>query len=164
MDINHNELFKASQNTLVPASNKKGIINQFYPESWTADVQIIGSVQTVLKGIPVSLAVSASDIKAGDRCRVDMFDETNPRDSVVAYTYGRAKYKKTNSGFFSHTTGTNVSVPHGLGIKPDFYCVSPQDSGGTVIYISQVADATNIYVTIPAASANVSFFWFAGVQ
>ena len=83
--------FEKAFGKTIPATFKKGIIAKLNTDLGTADVIIVGSNQTVLKNLPLSSAIDIYDIRLNDKCRVDMFDESNPQDSVVAYTYGRKK-------------------------------------------------------------------------
>lgn len=80
---------KANDHT-IPATFKRGIVSAINIQSGTMDVQIIGNQTTVLKGIQISSAVNIYTARIGDKCRIDFFDETNPNDAVVAYTYGRS--------------------------------------------------------------------------
>jgi hypothetical protein len=93
MELHYTQIHKEFNERLTPAFTKRGIINKLYPETWTADIQIVGSTQGIIKGVPLSSAIDINDVRIGDKCRVDMFDENNPNDMVVAYTYGRAKSK-----------------------------------------------------------------------
>jgi hypothetical protein len=91
LELPYREIFRKHTGITSPATFKKAVIATVHSESATADVYIVGNAQSLLKNIPLSSAVDANDVKVGDKCRVDMFDETNPDDSVVAYTYGRKK-------------------------------------------------------------------------
>lgn len=71
-----------------PSSYKKGIIVNVHSDSWTADINIIGDYQSLIKNVSLSSGVS-SDVRAGDKCRLELFDESNPNDMVIAYLYGR---------------------------------------------------------------------------
>jgi hypothetical protein len=149
---------KRQMQKISPATFKHGVITAVYRQSWSADVVVEGDVQTVLKGIPMSSAVPYN-VRVGQLCRIDMFDETNPKDSVVAYTYGTAPSSvwivKTGTAY---VTSNGQAIPHGLGQKPDFYILMGY---GQVISLAGVtyggiytadygsgghpADATNIY-------------------
>ena len=167
----YNEFVKKQndKNTTIPL--RKGIINAVYPESWTADVQIIGSVQTIVKSVPISLALAIGDIRVGDKCKLDVFDESNQIDIVVAYTYGRTRYTKYNNGFVSLLgDGTEKTIRHGLGGIPSIYDINtPVFGGGTGssaknFFISSAADDTFIYVTGSVGLGSVSgIFWFAAL-
>ena len=69
------------------ASFKRGIISAIYSGSFTADIIILGNTQTILKNVSLSSAINIQTVKVGMKCRIDMFDETNPNDCVVAYVY-----------------------------------------------------------------------------
>jgi hypothetical protein len=75
----------------IPVSYKKAVIINVHSDSWSADVNVVGDYQSLYRNIPLSSAIP-SDVRNGDRCKVDLFDESNPNDMVVAYLYGR-KYR-----------------------------------------------------------------------
>lgn len=176
---------KKVNDKITPASFKRGLIVALHPQSWTADVSIIGNTQTVLKNVPLSSAINPNEIQAGDKCRIDMFDETNQNDMVVAYTYGRRPKPLTNSGFititFTSTGGVDTSqkIAHGLGSAPSMAGVStysygvlahvPADTGNFFsTYISAV-DSTYLYLTTYldfAANGTLRalpIYWFASL-
>lgn len=82
-----NETFQEQQRKLVRSTFKKGFISAIHMGSNTVDVSYAESPQTIVRNIPIANSVSISTVIVGQRCRVDLFDETNPQDSVLAYTY-----------------------------------------------------------------------------
>ena len=163
--VPYQQIHEGQNKKLTPASLKKGVINAIYVSSWTADVQIIGGTSTILKNVPINLSLSLNDIKVGDRCKLDLFDETNPNDMVIAYTYGRAKFKKSNSGSLSMAAGAVATITHGLGIIPDILSVdSSIGISGTAnqVYISTLSDANTFKLT-NASPATVIAYWYAAV-
>jgi excinuclease UvrABC helicase subunit UvrB len=84
-----NTIFQKQQKSLVNATFKKGIFSAIHTATNSADVIIVGSVQTVVKNVPLSSSLISiiSTLKQGQRCKVDCFNEANPRDWVVSYTY-----------------------------------------------------------------------------
>jgi hypothetical protein len=160
------------------ATFKRGIINAINAQLGTMDVQIVGSHSTILKGIPFSSAVNSSAVRVGDKCRIDMFDETNPYDCVVAYIYGR-KLTTSAYGIYNISTaissgGTAISIPHTLGVMPTFAfasCrfVSSISAFSPAVFTegTQVTkfDANFIYVTVYVGISTgvqpLTFFWFA---
>lgn len=82
-----NRTFQAQQNRLVRATFKKGFISAVYANSMTVDVSFASNPNTIMRNIPIANTVNVTKLAAGQRCRVDMFDETNPNDCVMAYTY-----------------------------------------------------------------------------
>jgi hypothetical protein len=85
----YNQIFQNQQRSLVPATFKKAVISAVNPQNFTADVYFAENPQTVIRSIPLASHIVSTSVKVGDRCRVDLFDEKNPRDAVVAYLYGR---------------------------------------------------------------------------
>lgn len=84
-----NQTYKRQQETLVPATFKKAVISAINVQAFTADVYFSQNPSNVIRSIPLASHIDATAIMVGDRCRVDVFDETNQRDMVVAYVYGR---------------------------------------------------------------------------
>ena len=80
-------LVSKQNNKVTPATFKKGVISAVHTNSNTADVLVVGNNDTTLKNIPVSSVIILSVADVGKRCRIDMFDETNPNDCVIAYLY-----------------------------------------------------------------------------
>jgi len=82
-----NDLYKKQQKKLVPSSFKKGIISQVNPSAHTANIYFVDNSQNIIKNIPMAKSIDITTVKVGLRCRVDLFDESNPQDMVVAYLY-----------------------------------------------------------------------------
>ena len=66
---------------------RRGIIRAFDSGTYLADVQIVGSMATVLTGVPVAKQIGAELVTAGAKCGVLFFDPTNPADGCVAFIY-----------------------------------------------------------------------------
>lgn len=69
---------------------RRGIIRKFDSGTYLADVQIVGSMATMLTGVPVAKQIIADLITSGTKCGVLFFDETNPADACVVFIYGEA--------------------------------------------------------------------------
>lgn len=85
IDRPNKEICDMQVNKYLAVTFKKGIINRVYASS--VDVQIVGSQQAIIKGIKLAKHIDITTLNVGDRCRLDMFDESNPSDMVVAYIY-----------------------------------------------------------------------------
>ena len=66
---------------------KRGVIKAFDAPSYTATVQMAGSLSVWLTGLPVARNIPASEVVAGRQCTVLFFSDSNPRDAVVATVY-----------------------------------------------------------------------------
>ena len=62
---------------------RRGFVRSFNSRSYTASVQIAGSVDTWLHGVPVARNISSSAMRNGNKCAVILFDPANPLDAVV---------------------------------------------------------------------------------
>jgi len=62
---------------------KKGILKLWTVGSYTADVQIIGSLSVWLTGIPVTRGIESADMVAGRSVAVLFLDPGDPADAVV---------------------------------------------------------------------------------
>ena len=69
---------------------RRGIIRAFDSDTYLADVQIVGSMATMLTGVPVAKQIGADLLTSGTRCGVLFFDETNPADACVVFVYDGA--------------------------------------------------------------------------
>jgi hypothetical protein len=169
-----NDVFKGQQKKLVRSTFKKAVINQVYVNSNNADVYFAGNPQTIIKGVPLAAGITPSLVMVGDKCRVDVFDETNPNDMVVAYIYGRnlgtATKVFTQADLFTGSSNPLI-ITHGLGQKPDIYGIVPTSDwvfikgSALVTYeIEMIVDATNITLVMrPDNTENMNYFIFAVV-
>jgi len=66
---------------------RRGIIRAFDSGIYLADVQIVGSMATMLTGVPVAKQIGADLLTSGTKCGVLFFDETNPSDACVVFVY-----------------------------------------------------------------------------
>lgn len=173
--ISYNELYDKQQKKLVRATFKKAVINNINIPNNTADVYFAQSPSTTIKNIPLSSQINASTLIVGDRCRVDIFDETNPNDMVIAYIYGR-KIGIANVPKYAYGTGSisnggsnSLAIAHGLGVIPDVWLVITNPaavyysgSGRYYTLINVSADATNLNATRdPDNTIGFNYIWFA---
>lgn len=179
-----NDTWRKQQQKIVRATFKKAFIVAIHSASSTVDVYFVENPQTVIKSIPLASVINPLLVRVGDRCRVDVFDETNPSDMVVAYVYGRTfsfgdvstkVFFKTGSGFFPNGTTFNTTIVHGLvdndgvALVPDFAIVQVGSDawyGPTPIYVDLYAytwNATviNVGSTITPSPISVSYNWIA---
>jgi hypothetical protein len=182
MDINIKQVMADMGRKINPATFKKGVISKLNTSNGTADVYFVENSQNIIKNIQFASNVDLTKITAGMRCRVDIFDETNPSDMVIAYTYGGAGKAGTRfaSGTANVTSTTTTTIPHGLGVIPSFVGITKTQNpyytttytvtgggGGTVnnvqseigVYQYATADATNIYLRGTTSSV-LSIQWF----
>jgi len=67
----------------ITSSIKPGILKAWDGVNWRADVQIVGSLQLWLAGVPVARNIAAVEMVTGRNVAVAIFDETNPADAAV---------------------------------------------------------------------------------
>lgn len=82
-----NSLYQKQNQKLIRATFKKGFVNAVNANARTVDVYYAENPQTIIRNIPVAANVAIAGVAVGNRCRIDVFDETNPSDVVMAYTY-----------------------------------------------------------------------------
>jgi|SRR5579872_3151099 len=115
-----NQTWKNQHKKLIQATFKKGFISNVNTFSNTADVYFAENPGTVIKSISLASQIVASQLMVGDKVRVDLFDETNPNDMVIAYMWGRIlnQVQKTvfKEGDFTFANGQTFpySQAHGL--------------------------------------------------
>ena len=67
----------------------KATIRSFNADTYTATVQISGSLATWLEAVPVARNIAARRPNAtGRTCALVFFDASNPTDAVVLAVYG----------------------------------------------------------------------------
>jgi hypothetical protein len=66
---------------------RKGEVKTFDSGSYTATVQVAGSLSVWLEGVPVARNIPAAEMVAGRACAVLFFDPSNPKDAVVLAVY-----------------------------------------------------------------------------
>jgi len=66
---------------------RKGVIKGFDSGSYTATVQVAGSLSVWLEGVAVARNIPSSEMVEGRSCALIFFDETNPEDAVVVAVY-----------------------------------------------------------------------------
>lgn len=62
---------------------RSGILKAFDGVTYTATVQLTGSLLLYLSGVPVSRDIAAGDLTAGRNVAVALFDPSNPTDAVL---------------------------------------------------------------------------------
>ena len=62
---------------------KKGILKSFDSGTYTATVQVAGSLSVWLEDVPVSRALETDDMVTGRNVAVIFLDPGNPSDAVV---------------------------------------------------------------------------------
>ncbi|MGB2693982.1 MAG: hypothetical protein WBD55_02205 [Dehalococcoidia bacterium] len=66
---------------------RRGVVKAFDSGTYTATVQVAGSLAVWLSGVAVARNIASGEMVAGRRCAVLFFDEPNPQDAVVIAVY-----------------------------------------------------------------------------
>ena len=66
---------------------RRGIVKAWDAATWTATIQIDGSLTTWLRTVAVSRAIASAEMVVGRKVAVALFDPTNPADAVVTAVY-----------------------------------------------------------------------------
>lgn len=66
---------------------KKAILRSFSSGSYTATVQLVGSLKVYLEDIAVARNIPSAEMVAGRKTVVVFFDEHNPAEAVVTAVY-----------------------------------------------------------------------------
>jgi hypothetical protein len=85
---------------------KRGIIQAFFPATYTASVLLFEATSFFLTGVPVANTVDSTSGLSGALCAVLFFDEHNPQDAVVLATFPNG-----SSGLPTPPPGRVVFVP-----------------------------------------------------
>ena len=62
---------------------RRGVLRAFDSASYTATVEVAGSIATWLAGVAVSRNIGSSELVAGRHVALLFFDPSNPDDAVV---------------------------------------------------------------------------------
>ncbi len=62
---------------------RRGVLRAFDSASYTATVEVAGSIATWLTGVAVSRNIGSSELVAGRRVALLLFDPSNPDDAVL---------------------------------------------------------------------------------
>ncbi|HXH21952.1 MAG TPA: hypothetical protein VNN10_07970 [Dehalococcoidia bacterium] len=62
---------------------RRGILKSFNSMTYRADIQVDGSLNTRITGVPTSRAIASGDMTAGRFVALLALDEANPDDAVV---------------------------------------------------------------------------------
>ena len=68
-------------------SLRKGVLKSFNSGDYTATVQLASSYKVYLEGVSVARNIPTSEMTAGRKVAVVLFDEHNAREAVVAAVY-----------------------------------------------------------------------------
>lgn len=66
---------------------KRGIMTQFFPATYTANILIMEATATVIQGVPVACHLDGTSAQLNTLCAVLFFDEQNYTDAVVLAVY-----------------------------------------------------------------------------
>ena len=66
---------------------KKGVLKSFSSGDYTATVQLTGSYKVYLEDVTVARNLPASEMTAGRKIALILFDEHNPKEAVVVAVY-----------------------------------------------------------------------------
>jgi len=66
---------------------KKGVLKSFNSSTYTATVQLAGSYKVYLEDVTVARNLPATEMTAGRKVAVILFDEHNPKEAVVVAVY-----------------------------------------------------------------------------
>lgn len=63
---------------------RRGTVKAFDSPTYTATVQVAGSLSVWLEDVPVARNIPSAEMASGHNCAVIFFDPANPADAVVA--------------------------------------------------------------------------------
>jgi len=66
---------------------RKGTVKGFNAGSYTATVQVAGSLAVWLADVPVARNIAAAEMVVGRSCALIFFSESDPRDALVMGVY-----------------------------------------------------------------------------
>jgi len=63
---------------------KRGVLRDFDAGSYTATVEVAGSIAVWLTGVPVARNIDSAELVDGRNVALLLFDPANPNDAVLA--------------------------------------------------------------------------------
>lgn len=66
----------------------RGVIREYHKATHSASVELLGGQVIYLPEVPVSHALAWWQVARGAACGIVFFDESDPQDACVAFTYG----------------------------------------------------------------------------
>jgi len=63
---------------------RRGVLKGFDSATYTATVQVAGSLAVWLSSVPVARNIAQAELVAGRSCAVVFLEDGNPKDAVVA--------------------------------------------------------------------------------
>ncbi len=63
---------------------QKAVLKSFNAATYTATIQVVGSLSVWLGAVPVSRAIPSAEMTVGRTLALLLFDPGNPEDAVVA--------------------------------------------------------------------------------
>lgn len=90
MQLPHSKLFQRNNQRLIATSKKKAVIVNYNALASLADIYFLDNPQTIVKNVPISNSVQTylqGSLIVNKNCVVDIFDESNSSQMIVAYTY-----------------------------------------------------------------------------
>jgi hypothetical protein len=63
---------------------RRGTLHGFDSGTYTATVELTGSIAVWLSGVPVARNIAGVELVTGRNCAVLQFDASNPKDAVLA--------------------------------------------------------------------------------
>ena len=63
---------------------RRATLRSFDSGTYTATVEVAGSIAVWLSGVPVARNIPAAELIAGRKCAIMHFDASNPTDAVLS--------------------------------------------------------------------------------
>ncbi len=132
---------------------KRGILQSFNSNTYTASVLLLEATSTFLTGIPVSNTMDGTSMLSGTLCAVLFFDEHNAQDAVVI-----AIFPNSTQGVPTPAPGRITFVPsflqiNGLSIASGAVQVFTVTGGSSGIPSGALGIIYRAYFTSPSVGA-----------
>jgi hypothetical protein len=94
MKIPQSKLYKKQNDRIIPSVHKKAVIVNSNLTGNIVDIYFVENPQSIIRGVQVAYPSQSTVSSYANtntimnlRCVVDIFDETNNQQMIVAYTY-----------------------------------------------------------------------------
>ncbi len=136
---------------------RRAIVVAFDSGSYTATVQIAGSMASWLSGVPVAKHLASGLLTVGARCGVIFFDPANPGDACVAFVYDGAPGAWVTPGMLDgeHNAGKHTNRTRSIWLPPRVFGAT-QGTPVLVEFGSGADEASEAWAFDAAADESVS--------
>lgn len=119
MQVPYNEMYQKQNTKLIPDTQRKAIVSSVNQGQRQVNLYFVNNPNSIVKNVSVSASIDIGSLAPGTKVKVDVFDETNPNDMVVAYAYGGTASSGSNATitYVSSVVLNNVGGVYSISVS-----------------------------------------------